>query len=78
MLFHAIIYTFKILSENFMLRKPKHPFVRDSVFNRKKSEFIPCPILSRDPDRQFIPMWVEEIKGEVDEQYSTVSNRKES
>ena len=78
MLFHEIIYTFKILSEIFMLRKPKHPFVRKSVFNRKKSEFIPCPLLTRDPDRKFIPMWVEEIKGEVDEQYSTVSNRKES
>ena len=79
MVFREIIYTFKILSENFMLRKSKHPFVRDSVFNRKKSEFIPCPVLSRDPDRKFIPMWVEEIrKGEVNEQYSTVSNRKES
>ena len=78
MLFHAIIYTFKILSENFMLRKPKPVFVRDPVFERKKSEFIPCPLLTRDPDRKFIPMWVEEIKGEVDEQYSTVSNRKES
>ena len=58
--------------------KRKAPFVPDPVFDRKKSEFIPCPILNRDPDRQFIPMWVEEIKGEVDEQYSTVSNRKES
>ena len=73
MLFRAIIYTFKILSENFMLRKPKHVFVRDPVFERKKSEFIPCPLLTRDPDRKFIPMWVKEIQGEVDEQCNTVS-----
>ena len=56
-----------------MLRKPKHPFVRDPVLNRKKSEFIPCPLLTRDPDRKFIPMWVKEIQGEVDEQCNTVS-----
>ena len=56
-----------------MLRKPKHVFVRDPVFERKKSEFIPCPLLTRDPDRKFIPMWVKEIQGEVDEQCNTVS-----
>ena len=61
-----------------MLIKPKHPFVRKSVFNRKKSEFIPCPILNRDPDRKFIPTPLRKDEGEVNEQYSTVSNRKES
>lgn len=75
--FREIIYTIKILSENFMFKR-KAPFVPDPVFDRKKSEFIPCPILSRDPNREFIPMWVKDITGEVNEQYSTVSNRKES
>ena len=75
--FREIIYTIKNLSENFMFKR-KAPFVPDPVFDRKKSEFIPCPILSRDPNREFIPMWVKEMKGEVNEQYSTVSNRKES
>ena len=58
--------------------KRKAPFVPDPIFNREKSEFIPCPLLSRELDREFRPLMVEDITGEVNEQYSTVSNRKES
>ena len=75
--FREIIYTIKILSENFMFKR-KAPFVPDPIFNREKSEFIPCPLLSRELDREFRPLTVEDITGEVNEQYSTVSSRKES
>ena len=58
--------------------KRNAPFVPDPILNRKKSEFVPCPLLSKELDREFRPLTVEDITGEVNEQYSTVSNRKES
>ena len=75
--FRAIIYTIKILSENFMFKRDA-PFVPDPILNRKKSEFIPDPLLSRELDREFIPMWVKDITGEVHEQCDKVSTRQKS
>ena len=72
--FREIIYTIKILSENFMFKRDA-PFVPDPILNRKKSEFIPDPLLSRELDREFIPMWVKDITGEVHEQCDKVSTR---
>ena len=51
------------------------PFVLDPVFNREKSEFIPCPLLSKELDRKFRPLTVKDITGEVNEQCNTVPNR---
>ena len=51
------------------------PFVLDPVFNREKSEFIPCPLLSKELDREFRPLTVEDITGEVHEQRDKVSTR---
>ena len=72
--FREIIYTIKILSENFMFKRDA-PFVPDPILNRKKSEFIPCPLLSRELDRGFRPLTVEDITGEVHEQCDKVSTR---
>ena len=72
--FREIIYTIKILSENFMFKR-KAPFVPDPILSRKKSEFVPCPLLSKELDREFRPLTVEDITGEVHEQRNKVSTR---
>lgn len=51
------------------------PFVPDPILNRKKSEFIPCPLLSRELDKEFRPLTVEDITGEVHEQCDKVPTR---
>ena len=50
------------------------PFVLDPVFNREKSEFIPCPLLNKELGREFRPLTVKDITGEVNEQCNTVSD----
>jgi hypothetical protein len=61
-----------------MLIKTKRPFVRNPLFSGEKTEFIPCALFTRDPDRKFIPTPLRETKGEVNEQRNTVPSRKES
>ncbi len=55
--------------------KRKAPFVPDPILSRKKSEFVPCPLLNRELGREFRPLTVEDITGEVHEQRNKVSTR---
>ena len=61
------------------MSKREKPFVPTPPFNGGNKVFRHCPLLTRDPDRTFRPMWVKEIlEGEVDEQRSKVSSREEN
>ena len=55
--------------------KNNAPFVPDPLLDRKKEEFIPDPLLNKKLDREFIPMWVKDITGEVNGQCNKVPNR---